>query len=302
MRAGAMVLLLVLGLIRPGAAETTKLVIGFAPSDDFVPIMVAKDTGIFAAHGIDATIMVVPLISNVPPALVSGSMQIGSTTGPTLVEAQENGLNFVVVSGMSRLDATHQLVSVMVGMNSPIKSVTDLKGKRVGVPGLNSLLDLTFRRWLVNNNVPPDSVAYVETTFPAMGDLLRSGQLDAVVIKEPARGSAERNGAGRVLADYPKEVSPDLLNTLLIAEQGWAMSHLPVIAAFRASLDEAIAAYQKDPAAGRAIEAHYMKAAPGPLPKFSTIVTVQDLRFQQDLAKQFGLIKGDDDPASLLLK
>lgn len=302
MRAAIVAALLVLGLVRPGAAETEKVAIGFPPSDDFVPIMVAKDAGIFAAHGIDASITVVPLIGNIPPALVSGALQIGATTGPTLMEAQENGLNFIVISGMSRLDATHQLVSLMVGVNSPIKSVADLKGKRVGMPGLNSFLDLTFRRWLVNNHVPPDSVTYVETTFPAMSDLLRSGQLDAVVIKEPARGAAERSHAGRVLADYPKEVAPDMLNTLLIADKGWATAHIATVHAFRASLDAAIAAYEKDPAAGRAIEAHYMKSAPGPLPQFSTTVTVEDLRFQQGLAKQFGLIKGNDDPAALLVK
>src|ERR1700759_3639553 len=113
MRVAFLALGLVLALLRPGLAEAPgdKVAIGFPPSDDFVPAMIAKDKGIFAANGVDATLTVVPLIGNVPPALVAGSLQIGATTGPTLLQAQENGLDFVVVAGMSRLNQTHQLVS-----------------------------------------------------------------------------------------------------------------------------------------------------------------------------------------------
>ena len=293
---------LLLALLRPALAEDIKVAIGFPPSDDFVPAMIAKDKGMFAAHGIDATLTVVPLIGNVPPALVAGSLQIGATTGPTIVQAQENGLDLVVVSGMSRLDATHQLVSVMVGEKSGIEKPQDLKGKRVGVPGLNSFLDLTFRRWLINNGVPADSVTYIETSFPQMGDLLRSGQLDAVIIKEPARANALAKNAGRILADYPKEVAPDLLNTLWIAERGWAEKNRAAIQGFRAALDEAIAFYEQNPAEGRAIQNKYMKGAPGPLPKFSTGVSIADLVYMQGLARQFGQIQGKQDPAKLILQ
>ena len=61
-------------------AEMAKVNIGYATASDYLAVYVAKEKGFFEKNNIDATVTRVPIITNVPPALVSGSMQIGVTT------------------------------------------------------------------------------------------------------------------------------------------------------------------------------------------------------------------------------
>lgn len=283
------------------AAEGIKLGIGFAPTDDFVPIMIAKERGLFAAARIDASITIIAVISNVPAAIMSKSIQIGSTTGPALLQAVEGGLDLVIVSGMSRLNKEHQLVSLLVSKQSGITKAGDLEGKRVAVPGLNSLLDLLLRRWMAQNGVNPKSVTLIETSFPAMGDMLRNGTVDAAILKEPARSSALKSDAGMRLVDYPFEVRPDILNTFWIAERSWAMANPAAIQGFRAGLAAGIAEFERDPEGGHAIEQKYYKSPGGLMPFFSATVTPADIEFMRELSQQFGLVEGKFDARTLIL-
>jgi NitT/TauT family transport system substrate-binding protein len=286
----------------PAVADTpAKVAIGFPVSDDFVPAMVAKDLGLFAQQGVDATITIISLISNIPAAILSGSLQIGATTGPTLLQARENGLDLVAVAGMSHLTPDHQLVSLVIGKNSGITKPADLIGKKIAVPGLNSLLDLLLRRWLVQNKIDPARVTLIEASFPAMADMLRTGQVDAAIIKEPSRSSAISSGAGVRFVDYPGQVRPDILNTFWIAERRWAEANPAAVHGFRAGLDAGIAAYEKDPKGGRQIEQRYFKAREGMMPFFSTRMTPDDLAFMQELTHQFGLVDSKLDPKSMIL-
>ncbi len=283
------------------AAQATKIGIGFPVSDDFVPAMVARDLGLFAAQGVDVAITIVPLISNIPAALLSASLQIGATTGPTLLQARENGLDLVAVCGMSHLTPDHQLVSLVVGKKSGIGKPADLVGKKIAVPGLNSLLDLLLRRWMVDHGVDPSKVILIEATFPSMADLLRTGQVDGAIMKEPSRSSALNSGAGTRFVDYPVQVRPDVLNTFWIAERGWAIAHPDAVRGFRAGIEAGITAYEKDPAGGRAIEQRYFKAPEGMMPHFSTHMTPDDLAFMQEISIQFGLLDHRADPAGMIL-
>ena len=282
------------------SAEDSKLTIGFVPAADFVPLMVAKDKGIFTRHGVDATLTIIPLISNIPAALVSGSLQIGATTGPIFLQAAENGIDLVAIAGAARWTPTSQTASLIAGRDSGINAPQDLVGKRVAVPGLNSLMDLIFRRWLVTRSIQPSSLTEVEASFPAMGDLLRNRQVAAAMVIEPFRDAVLTSGAGTRLADPAGEVNPDILAAFYIADRAWAAAHSADIAAFRASLQDGMTDLAHDPA-DRAIEAKYLKVNAKVLPSYSTALTAQDLQFHHDLLKQFGLIDGKQDLAKLIL-
>lgn len=72
--------------------QVTKVNIGFSPAADFTPVFAAKDKGFFEKRGLDATLTRIPLASNIPAAIVSGSLQIGMGTGSMLVQTAEAGL------------------------------------------------------------------------------------------------------------------------------------------------------------------------------------------------------------------
>jgi NitT/TauT family transport system substrate-binding protein len=281
-------------------AEDSKLTIAYVPAADFAPIMVAKDRGYFTNHGIDATLTVIPLISNIPAGLISGSLQIGATTGPIFLQAAENGLDLVAVAGVGSWTPDNQTASLIAGTGSGITTPQDLVGKRVAVPGFNSLMDLIFRRWAISKGIQLTSLTEVEASFPAMGDLLRTHQVGAAMVIEPFRDFALSSGAGSRLADPAREVSTTILASFYIAERGWATAHPKDIAGFRAALREGIETLTTDPSA-RAIETKYLKVTTKILPHYTADITLADLQFHEDLAKQFGLVEGKADLQKLIL-
>lgn len=287
-------------LVAAHAAHADQVAIGFVPTTDFAPVVVAKEQGTFLKDGLDAKLVVIPLMSNVPAAIISGSVQIGTTTGPVFLQAQENGLDLVAVAGASRWTPESQTLSLMAATGVDISKPQDLVGKRVGIPGLNSLIHLTFNRWLVMKGVDYTQVQEIETAFPQMSDLLRNHQLDAAMVIEPFRGMVTGSGAGTRVADIAQEVNPNFLAAFWVADRGWATSHPAEIAAFRKGLRQGIDAYLHDPAA-KDIEKAFYKNNARVIPAFSADMTAGDLAFHQDLAKQFKLLEGKTDPAKLIL-
>ncbi len=68
----------------------------------------------------------------------------------------------------------------------------DLVGKKVGVPGLNAFLHVMFREWIKANGVDPKQVQFVETPFPQMNEIMKAGNVDAVVAAEPFQAGSSR--------------------------------------------------------------------------------------------------------------
>ena len=60
------------GLGSPALAAPAKVTIGFPPATDFLAAYVAKDGGFFAQHDIDAKMTLIPVVNDIPSAIVSG--------------------------------------------------------------------------------------------------------------------------------------------------------------------------------------------------------------------------------------
>src|SRR4030095_11374575 len=112
---------------------------------------------------------------------------IGMGTGSMLVQTAEAGLGLVAITGASRVVKNNSVVSLVARSGENIKSAADLKGKKVGVPGLNSMLHVLFQKWLLDNKVPLNQVTMIEAPFPQMNDMLKGGTIDAAVAIEPFR-------------------------------------------------------------------------------------------------------------------
>src|SRR5215213_10786225 len=100
-------------LVAGGASAQTKVNIGFSPAADFTPVFAAKDKGFFEKRGLDVTLTRVPLASNIPSAIVAGSLQIGMGTGSMLVQTAEAGLGLVAITGASRVVKNNSVVSLV---------------------------------------------------------------------------------------------------------------------------------------------------------------------------------------------
>ena len=248
------------GMLSPmtaAAQSATKVPVraAYIPAVSWLPAWVAKEKGIFADAGLDVTLTPTQNVSALPGTL-GKQLDIAPSTPPDLIKSAMSGLDIVTIAGMVIEDAKTRNVELIVRKDSGIKGVKDLKGKVVASPTLGAIIHVAVLHWLKQNGVDPDSIRGVEVPFPAMGDQLKAGRVDAIEAIQPFVGPLL--AAGNVtIGDPILAVADPSLFTNWIAQGAWARSNPKVVAAWTELLRKAIAFIAANPAEARAIMAKY---------------------------------------------
>jgi NitT/TauT family transport system substrate-binding protein len=286
--------------VAPAMAEPPKVAIGYPPATDFLAVYVAEAKGIFAKHNLAATTVKIPVVSNIPSAIISGSIQIGMTTLPTLLQADDGGLNLVLIAGAARHTKESPFISLLARKDVKYAKPSDLIGKTVGVPAINSVIDVVFRKWLLNNKVPLNQVKVIEAPLPQLPDVLKSGNIDYLAIVEPFRSRVVATHTGYIAAEYFAEVNPDVLVSGWIASADWANKNPEAVKNFRASIDEGLAFIRKNPDEARQIEKKYIGYNSPRFPTFNNKARPDDLDFYLNIGKELKLYRTVLDPKKIV--
>jgi NitT/TauT family transport system substrate-binding protein len=279
-----------------GGVKATAL---YVPVTDYLPAYVAQEQGFFAQHGLDMTLTAIPLIANITPAILSGQAQIGIGVGPGLLQAVDNGIDIVVVAGGTRQTPAHSTISLVARPELNIHGAADLRGRKIGVPGIASIMDVLLRAWMEKQGVSPSEATFIEVGFPQMHDVMRAHTIDAAVVIEPFRGRILADGTGTRVRDYVLDLTPDMLSSLWFAERRWAEANPQAVRGFRAALDQAIA-WMPEHDEGREIEKKYLGYNAAVRPGYSTKVTPGDLAFFNDILVKQGLLQKPIDTSKLI--
>ena len=98
--------------------------------------------------------------------------------------------------------------------DSPIKKISDLKGKTVGISVIGGGTYGPFAMLLKKNGVDPkNDIKLVETGFAVSEDALRQGRVDAVNMNQPFAARAEAKGGTRKLFSLSEEM-PNIVHIL----------------------------------------------------------------------------------------
>jgi len=221
-------------------ADAVKLHIACTATSDCASAMIARDEGLFAKHNLDVEMTLIPINTNIPPAIASNSIQIGGPTEPVFLQAVDGGLDLVAISGASVMDPVgNQAIAAMARNGVTIKEAKDFVGKKVGAPGIGAYLQVLFDKWLIEKGVDPKSVKFVEVTFPTMSDALKSGSVDVVLTAEPFVTRIKNAGTGDVAVRYGAELAGDHPVISYVATRAWADANPEAVKNFRAAIQEA---------------------------------------------------------------
>ncbi len=171
---------------------TVKLTVAYSTlNPDPIPLWVAKDTGIFAKNGIDATVTFVDGGTRTATALVSKSLQFAVVAPSGPVGATAGGADLVVIGGIVNVPNYDFVV------RPEIKTVADLKGKKVGVSGLSGSSYTVTRIALrdVFKLDPDKDVTYVTIgTEPEREAALLAKQIEGSVMNPDLTVKAKKDG------------------------------------------------------------------------------------------------------------
>ncbi|MEX2455616.1 MAG: ABC transporter substrate-binding protein [Rhodospirillaceae bacterium] len=157
------------------AAEKMTVLLDWFINPDHGPLYVALERGYFRDAGLDVEFRA-PADPNDPPKLVAaGKADLAISYQPQLHMQVDNGLPLVRIA---TLVAT-PLSSLVVLRDSPVKSVTDLKGRTVGF-SVGGFEDAILRAMLEKNGLKLSDVKLVNVNF-SLSPALISGKVDAVI-------------------------------------------------------------------------------------------------------------------------
>jgi len=157
--------------------ELTKVSIAldWFPWANHSGLYIAKERGYFAEQGLEVTIYVPGDPSTVLQTVAAGRDDFGISYQPELLLAREKGIEVVSIMALVQ----HPLNSVMALKESGIVEPKDLKGKKVGSPGLPSdeaLIDTMLRY----QGLTIDDIEMVNVGFDLIPALI-SKNVDAIV-------------------------------------------------------------------------------------------------------------------------
>lgn len=145
-------------------------------------------------------------------AFLAGELDAGTAPGLSVIFVRAQGVDLKVVASVCQEAAGKQWFSTtyMVKDDGPIKSVKDLKGGTVGVVGYKTATDLWARAGLLKAGLVPDRDTKVFSLgFPAMGDSVRTGKIQAGTFVEPFYSAEVAKGGLRKLFTAVEAVGYD---------------------------------------------------------------------------------------------
>jgi NitT/TauT family transport system substrate-binding protein len=237
------------------AQDKVPLRVAYTKVITWLPVMIAKDEGIFDKNGLDVTLTAFTQIANLPGTL-GKQFDVAPTTAPDMLNAVANGINLAAVAGETIETSANKAYQVLVRADGGINSPKDLAGKRIAGPGVGSIMHVALVDWVKRDGGDPSGIVGVEVPFPNMLDQLKAGRVDAVEQLEPFVGVMLGNGF-KSLGDPLLAIADPILFPYWIADADWARAHRDVIKKFVASLDGALQIIKSDEKKARTILAKY---------------------------------------------
>lgn len=179
----AFLLLLGWAVLTPGAwaddkpADDKKLTVmlDWFVNPDHAALVVAQEKGFFAAQDLEVELQA-PADPNDPPKLAAaGKVNLAITYQPQLIMQVTAGLP---VKRIGTLIAT-PLNSLVVLKDGPVKTLADLKGRKIGY-SVGGFEEALLKTMLAKTGLKPEDVTLVNVNF-SLSPALLSKQVDAVI-------------------------------------------------------------------------------------------------------------------------
>ncbi len=183
------------------AGKATVIRLGYVPVMIFAPLFVAKERGYFADNGLDVQLTPLQGGSDSVVQLAAGNFDAAvGGVGAGLLNAAARGVKFTIVAPMHSEQPPLTSPLVISAKRTEIKTVADLKGKKVSINATGAATEYWLAQALKEGGLTFSDVQLQTVAFRDVPAALESGSLDAAILGEPLVTINEDNGVVKVLA------------------------------------------------------------------------------------------------------
>lgn len=168
--------------------ETKKLSFGAMSSIDIVPIVIAKEKGYFEEEGLELDFQLFTAAKDRDAALQAGELD-GVIADEIAISIYQNSGIDMKITG-----ATNGAWTLVVGKDSGIENLEDLKGKKMAISE-NTMIDYLSDYIAEENGVNSSEIEKIAIpAMPARLEALRNKQVDAAILPAPFNDTAVADG------------------------------------------------------------------------------------------------------------
>jgi NitT/TauT family transport system substrate-binding protein len=288
------------------APELSTITIGVLQSSDDVTVQIAQDEGFFKQVGLNVKVVVMGSTNDATTGLLSHTLDfsVENYVGMFQQEKAVPTLNLRIVADNAQ--ATPNLYVMMVGKNSPITSLSQLKGKKVGFPakGFNfgaMASDVLLQPY----HESAANFTTVVTPFQDAPAALASGEDDAVFTTEPFITIMEQKSGDRILQDLMTGPLLDYPEDCWGTTAAFATKYPKTTAAFAKAMGMALRLAASNTPLVRQELPKFIKtltpklASVIQLPTFNTTLSLARMQRVADTEERLGALPGNFDVKSM---
>jgi NitT/TauT family transport system substrate-binding protein len=242
------------GIAAPAAEAQQKVKVGVLKLTSSAPVFLGVEKGHFKEFGIEPELVYFQAAAPIATALAAGQIQVGATgLTAALYNIVLGGEKLWIVADKGREWPGYPLVGIVVQKelwDGGLRSIRDLKGKRIGVTQLGSTFHFHIGNILEKEGLALADVKIVPLqAMPATMEALKGKQVDAILVPQPFPGAAESQGFGKILAWagdlYPWQIATIFYSKGFAADRATAVAFMKgYVRASRQYFDAALV--QKD--------------------------------------------------------
>lgn len=168
-----------------------RIRIGYSSiSGSYIGLWVAHDAGLFQKEGLEDQIILIPSGSQLAQVAVAGEVEIAALNGSSAMAAALQGADIKIIGNT----VNKMIFSIYV--RPEIKTVEDLKGKKLGVTRFGSSTDISARYALRKSNLQPEKdviILQMGSMSSIMGGL-QGGSIEAGTVSPPTLFAVDKLG------------------------------------------------------------------------------------------------------------
>ena len=227
--------------------EKANIVVDAFPAIDSAGLYIAQIDGLFAAQGLQVTIVPVkgrpPSTQDLINGQEAGKYDITAGDYVTYIEDQL-GVNMPKVNLRIIAEASYlqpNVLTLLVKGGSSISSVSQLRKKTVSVNAPNDIGTLLVDSLLVAHGLKPAQVDYANVPFPGVAAALTTPKrhVSASFVPEPFVSLDEAGAGIQELADLDQGFTQDFPIQGYAVTRAWAQKYPNTLKAFTTALSQA---------------------------------------------------------------
>ncbi|HVR89292.1 MAG TPA: ABC transporter substrate-binding protein [Candidatus Limnocylindria bacterium] len=207
---------------------------------DDLAVWVAQEAGIFKANGLDVDLQYINGGAQTSAALLANQVHVAQFGGGEVLGAVAGGADLIIVGQLAPVYPYH----LYVGKN--IKTIADLKGKKVGISNAGGSSDIATRDALKKVGLDPDK----DVIIIAVGShanrtaALLSGAIDAGVDDPPEDEELVKAGLTALINIAGQKIPAS--NTGIVVQRSYLTANRDTVQAYVDSIVQSIAYANKN--------------------------------------------------------